>query len=386
LLKSVIKKESLDKESLCPWYRGFKGRILLNENSESGSYEVVGLASKTGSNTIEVTELPVKRWTQDYKEFLVKLADSGDDGNQARIDDIREYHTENSVHFTLTGSAEQIKALVNEGLEKCLKLRSSISISNMMFFDKEGKIKRYGTELELLSEFAALRMEYYQKRKDFHVDRLRREKELLDAKVKFILLVVRGELVVGNRKKAELLVDLKQRGFKSQQQIMDKSGSDEESAKGNGYDYLLGMPIWSLTYERVEELKRQSNEKTAELNNLLRVTIEELWTRDLDAILLELDAVDEVERMMRKDEERLKSGKRLRPMAGARGRGRGRGRAKQSAVEEDGADDADEGEAETDGDEDGPPPPPKRQKAEESPAELVARLKEQQKLRAKERT
>jgi len=275
---------------------------------------------------------------------------------------------------------------VNEGLEKSLKLRSSISITNMMFFDKDGKIKRYGTELELLFEFAALRVEYYQKRKDFHVDRLRREKELLDAKVKFILLVVRGELVVGNRKKAELLVDLKQRGFKSQQQIMDKSGSDEESAKGNGYDYLLGMPIWSLTYERVEELKRQSNEKTAELNNLLRVTIEELWTRDLDAILLELDAVDEVERMMRKDEERLKSGKRLRPMAGARGRGRGRGRAKQSAVEEDGADDADEGEAETDGDEDGPPPPPKRQKAEESPAELVARLKEQQKLRAKERT
>jgi len=238
----------------------------------------------------------------------------------------------------------------------------------------------------LLFEFAALRVEYYQKRKDFHVDRLRREKELLDAKVKFILLVIRNELIVGNRKKAELLVDLKHRGFKSQQQIMDKSGSGEEAAKGNGYDYLLGMPIWSLTYERVEELKRQSNEKTVELNNLERTSIEDLWIRDLDAILAELDAIEEIERMMRKDEEKLKSGKRLRPTAGARGRGRGRGRAKHSAVDEDDAGNADEGEAETDGDEDGPLPPPKRQKAEESPAELIARLKEQQKLRAKERT
>lgn len=384
LLKRIIKKQSLDKESLCPWYRGFKGSIMINDNSESSSYEVVGLASKTGSNSIDITELPVKRWTQDYKEFLVKLADGGDDGNQARIDDIREYHTENSVHFTITGSADQMKALVNEGLEKSLKLRSTISITNMMFFDKEGKIKRYGSEMELLFEFATLRVEYYQKRKDFLVDRLRREKELLDAKVKFILLVIRNELVVGNRKKSELLVDLKQRGFKSQQHIMGKSGSDEDIDKGNGYDYLLGMPIWSLTYERVEELKRQSNEKTAELNNLEKMTIEDLWIRDLDAILLELDAIDDVERLKQQDEQRLKSGKRLRPTAGgARGRGRGRGRGKQSAVDGDGGGDAEEDEAETDGDEDAPPPPSKRQKAEESPAELVARLKEQQKLRAK---
>eukprot|EP00971_Amphidinium_carterae_P267624 5309016-Amphidinium_carterae.1 len=49
---------------------------------------------------------------------------------------------------------------------------------------------------EVLLEFAELRLAYYDKRKAYHVDRLKREKELLDAKVKFILLVVKGELKV----------------------------------------------------------------------------------------------------------------------------------------------------------------------------------------------
>jgi DNA topoisomerase II len=34
------------------------------------SYSVAGIVERTGDDTVEITELPVKKWTTDYKGFL----------------------------------------------------------------------------------------------------------------------------------------------------------------------------------------------------------------------------------------------------------------------------------------------------------------------------
>ena len=44
---------------------------------------------------VEITELPVGKWTRDYKNFLEELV------VKEEIEDIREYHQENRVHFIL---------------------------------------------------------------------------------------------------------------------------------------------------------------------------------------------------------------------------------------------------------------------------------------------
>merc|ERR1712217_626754 len=155
----------------------------------------------------------------------------------------------------------------------------------------------------------------------------------------------------------------------------------EKNTKGRkGYDYLLGMPIWSLTLERVEELKKQNQVKTEELNNLQKMTIEELWTRDLDAVAAELDAIDEWEEACRKEEEKLKSGKKTKPMAG-RKRAAARPARGARGGKDDGGEEDEEDEDEAD--EAPPPPPPKKAKVEESNGDFMARLKERQKARQK---
>ncbi len=58
-------------------------------------------------DVIEITELPVEKWTRDYKTMLEKMASdkpasegATEDPSQTRIiDDLREYHTQNRVHF-----------------------------------------------------------------------------------------------------------------------------------------------------------------------------------------------------------------------------------------------------------------------------------------------
>lgn len=402
MLQKYIKKQPMGQgETLCPWYKGFKGSITMSTNVEKGGFEVVGVAERTSGNTIDITELPVKKWTQDYKEFLAKLAEAEGDA-RAKIDDLKEYHTENSVHFTLSGTVDQMKALEQEGLEKALRLRSSLATTNIVFFDSEGKIKKFASEFDLLKEFADFRLKYYHKRKDYHVDRLQREKNLIDAKVRFILMVIAGEMVVSKRKRLDLIADLKSKNFKPYGEIIGTKGAEDEeetAAAGgsssstaqvpagavrenkSGYDYLLGMPLWSLTLERVEELKRQLKNKTDELTALQNKAPEELWERDLAAVLAELDAIDAVEEEMKKEEGRLRSGKRTRAKAKARGSGRGKATDKD---EEEAENDKDAGaDVDMDEEDEDSPPPMKKPKSEETGAELLARLKEKQKSRSK---
>ena len=57
---------------MAPWYRGFNGTTTYNSDNNSyvfsGSYEV------TGNDRLEISELPIKKWTRDYKTFLEDMA------------------------------------------------------------------------------------------------------------------------------------------------------------------------------------------------------------------------------------------------------------------------------------------------------------------------
>ena len=69
--------------------------------------------------------------------------------------------------------------------------------------------------------------------------------------------IISQKLVVHNRKKIELLAELKQRKydpiFKTAKSDSSPEDQDDESqgSSDHGYDYLLSMPIWSLTLEKV---------------------------------------------------------------------------------------------------------------------------------------
>ena len=74
----------------------------------------------------------------------------------------------------------------------------------------------------------------------------------------------------------------------------DDSDSDEDALDtGLDYDYLLGMPMWSLTKERKDDLIKKKEEKHRELKVLRDMSKEDLWRRDLNEFM---DKLDEVER------------------------------------------------------------------------------------------
>ena len=69
-----------------------------------------------------------------------------------------------------------------------------------------------------------------------------------------------------------------------------EAGLNESSDEyEKGYDYLLGMPLWSLTLERVAALQRQHEQKVVEIKALENTQASALWVRDIDNFILSLD-------------------------------------------------------------------------------------------------
>ena len=60
---------------MTPWYRGFNGTI---EKKSDTQFVSIGKYTMSTGNTVVVTELPIGRWTDDYKKWLLKLEDTGD--------------------------------------------------------------------------------------------------------------------------------------------------------------------------------------------------------------------------------------------------------------------------------------------------------------------
>ena len=95
-----------------PWSKGFQGEI---EEIPGKGFSHSGLYDVLDDTTLEITELPIQKWTRDFKNYLEEL--SGKD----EVDEIREYHMENRVNFSLT--VPRLKELeAKNDIEKKFKL------------------------------------------------------------------------------------------------------------------------------------------------------------------------------------------------------------------------------------------------------------------------
>lgn len=71
-IRRMMNNEAM--EPMDPWYRGFRGTIEKTATKEAGvTYTISGIIEEVDETTLRITELPVRRWTQDYKEFLESI-------------------------------------------------------------------------------------------------------------------------------------------------------------------------------------------------------------------------------------------------------------------------------------------------------------------------
>merc|ERR1712048_1026300 len=249
----------------------------------------------------------------------------GEGKTKINVDDVREYHTERTVHFSLKMKDEEKKKAKEQGIENTFKLCGSINETNMVLFDSDGKIQKYKNTLEIMDEFATVRMKYYKIRKEYLIHKLTLERDLLNNRARFIKMIIEKKLHINNRKKDDVVKDLTKLKFQ-------KFG--ETKPPRTGFEYLLIMQIASLTKERYEELLRMAKEKAAELEKVKKTTPSQMWVHDLD----NLEAI--IDDMWAKDaQEDPKASKKGKAAKAGRSQKRRRGKDEEGEAGEGGEDD-----------------------------------------------
>ncbi|RAO66442.1 uncharacterized protein BHQ10_002454 [Talaromyces amestolkiae] len=286
-----------EPEPMHPWFRGFHGDVTPQGPDR---YKFSGRIQEVNEKEVEITELPIRTWTQDFKDKLEDIIKA--EKTPSFIKDYKDYNTHTKVHFVIQMDEKHLKSAVEEGLEEKFKLSKTIATTNLVAFDPEGRITKYATVSDILKEFFAIRLKYYEKRKQHQLSELQKDLDKLTNQARFVQMIIDGKLVVSKKKKSILITELKEKGFKAfpkvaeavkageTEQVVEEEGSEEEATTevaSNAYDYLLGMAIWSLTQERVEKLLRQIGEKETEIDELIKLTKEDIWRRDLDEFINE---------------------------------------------------------------------------------------------------
>jgi len=87
---------------------------------DSHRYACSGELSILGDNEIEITELPIRVWTQVYKESVMESVLHGSDKQPALINDYKEYHTDTTVRFVVNVSENKLEKAEQEGLDPFL--------------------------------------------------------------------------------------------------------------------------------------------------------------------------------------------------------------------------------------------------------------------------
>ena len=263
-LKSKLKGKGFT--SLQPWYKGYQGEIIENKDNK-GHYIVTGQYHWDEENPkkVIITEIPIKKWTEDYKYFLQELmgieiisrnneennkkkgkgngrkksqdkSNNEDEEKQKKkkkeiiVEDIRENHTYNRVCFEVTLLDEYAKKFKqdDELFKKTFNLTSNINIKNMVLFSPEGKLKKYNSIEEILQTFYDLRLNYYALRKEYMISLLKKEVATLSNKARFIKMVIEDEIVIKRKKRAVLVNELYELKFDTQTMLNEKKQKTKE--------------------------------------------------------------------------------------------------------------------------------------------------------------
>lgn len=276
ILRRMLNGEQIDpttEEDLSPWYNGFTGTI----EKQGNKWVSRGTFKRLSSTKVEITELPVGFWTADFKEMVESMiCDKEGKNKNCPIKSYESHYTPTKVNFVLhfSSSSALDDWLVTDSngytkLENELKMTSSknLSVSNMYAFNEKGQITKYDTALHIIQAFYDIRMNYYVKRKEHMLDKIKSDLLKLNNKIRFVMDVIQGVIVVHKLRKSEL---------------EDKLAEMEYDMYEDSYDYLTKIPIYNFTIDKVEELKDEINKKQVMFNTLESTTVQMMWTNDLD--------------------------------------------------------------------------------------------------------
>lgn len=245
---------------LKPWFKNFKGEI--RKNSDTGQYESVGVITKVNTSKLIISELPIGVDYQKYIAVLDKLCESKvindyDDNCEPKTD---------SIEFVIKIAREKLSKLNNDDLVKTFKLSKTLP-ENYNCIDENNRVREFKSIEEILEAYISIRKDFYVQRKKYIIEKMFSKCKETYSKYLFCDGVVKGTIKVANVKRENIVKQI--------EQVKDIIKVD------NSYDYLLRMPIYSITEEKLKELKELVKKLKSDVQALMKKSEESIWMEDL---------------------------------------------------------------------------------------------------------
>jgi len=248
-------------KTLKPWLSEFSGewkRDLTNPNT----WKIKGLHKVNNTTTVTVSEIPPNFTYDKYEKHLNNLIEK-------KIIKSYEDNSSEKVEYILKFNRATLKDLIiKDKLEKTLKLISQ-ETENLTTIDENGELKIFSRVEDIVEHFVSVRLEFYKKRKAYIISKLERELLVISNKARFIKEIIEERLKVNNVPKKAI------EGYLQKGKFNKVDGS---------FNYLLNMPIHSLTKERFKDLMNQELGKKAELVKLKKANHTEMYISDLNEL------------------------------------------------------------------------------------------------------
>lgn len=218
-----------------------------------------GVYSIVNTTTVNITELPPSMTFQKYEIHLNTLQDRG---IIASYDD----NSTNGINYTLKFARATLADLIAKGkLDQTLKMVET-QTENLTCLNELGKLTIFEDTATVVEHFVNFRLSFYDKRKAFLINKFGEELTYLSNRAKFVKLIIDGKLKVNNVPKKEIILYLETANF------------DEVNGS---YNYLLNMPIHSLTKETYEQLLKEVADKKDQLAEIKKKEPIDMYKEDL---------------------------------------------------------------------------------------------------------
>lgn len=251
----VLDGKTLTPNKLTPWFRGFSGKV--EKDGVTGQVVITGTLKVINTTTIQISEIPIGIYHDQYKETLFKLEDDG------IVKSFDSKSTEEGFDFLVT-VPRTTTSLSEEELYKKFKLISR-DTENFTLWNEKGILERFDSAEAIIERFVPWRLEKYEVRRLKLIESSKEKIKLINERIRFINFYLNNVQAFKNTKKQELVELLLKNNFED-------------------YDRLLSMSIWSLTKDKIEELEKTLEEERNYLTTLENTTPTDMYRKELSEI------------------------------------------------------------------------------------------------------
>ena len=256
----ILYLKSNKASNVDPYIEVFNGSIKVDPENHK-RWIIQGKYERINSSTIQIKELPISMTYERYEEILDKLVED-------KIIISYEDKCRDSINYFVKMSKNSLEVMSDKEIIKIFKLEEQVT-ENFSTLDEKGKLRLFENTAEIIEYFVKFRLKFYKKRKDKQLSNLEYELKVLSNKYKFIKLILDGVIIINNIEKKIIIQSIKENNL----EMIDGS-----------YEYLLRLPIYSLTKENNESLLMGINTTNKEIDDIKNTDPKDIYIKDLNEL------------------------------------------------------------------------------------------------------